>query len=236
MIANNKVSSDMLSSSHICNCLPVTTESYCLTVISSRLTDPSPCWEPPPNFLTRHLLTQKGVQDWARSYYNIHKPRLPMPLPVIQKYCSDQTLNPWLPLEFHCFSSYHCYLLSFAEENKWLCRLTFILFLRFFFLFCSLSNSHAAHVFPLSLWARCKSPGNFFPVIHLQWQQFTQSLKANPEQIYLLPPAAHKRYYTPSDERRHQRNLNTTFCYKWTLRLPTFYLLCAAEFKVYLML
>lgn len=182
MTANNKVSWDMLSFSHICNCLPDTTESYCLTVISARLTDPSLSCEPPPHFLARHLLTQKGVQDWARSYYDIHTPRLPMPLPVIQKYCSDQTLNPWLSPEFHCFSSYHCYLLTFAEENKRLRPLTFTLVLRGVFCFVFLTSLSISHValFPLSLWARCKSPGNFFPVIHLHWQQFTQSLKANP--------------------------------------------------------
>lgn len=65
-----------------------------MTVIRDSLTDPSPCHEPSTHFPTRHLLTQKGfwlvcrrVWDWARSHYNIHmqQPRLPLPLPVIQK-------------------------------------------------------------------------------------------------------------------------------------------------------
>lgn len=45
--------------------------------------------------------------------------------------------------------------------------------------------------------------------------------------ISLMPPAGHKRYYKPGYERRHQRNLNTTFYYKWTLRLPTFFTMCS---------
>lgn len=161
MAATSEDSSDILSFSHICNCLPVTTESCCLTVISARLTDPSPRREPPPHFLTRHLLTQKGVRDWARSRRNTHKPHLALPLPVMQKYCSDPTLNLRLHPEFQGFSSHHHYSLTVDEGNSWLRPLPFILFSRVdsFFFFTSLSISHVA-LFPLSWWTRCKSPRN----------------------------------------------------------------------------
>lgn len=160
MAANSEDSSDILSSSHICNCLPVTTESCCLTVISARLTDPSTCREPPPRFLTRHLLARKGVRDWASSRYNTHKPHLALPLPVMREDCSDQTLNLRLHPEFQGFPPYHHYSLCWRRKPQRTSSSAISLFFHgCFFFFTSLSISHVA-LFPFSWWTRCKSPRN----------------------------------------------------------------------------
>lgn len=230
MTANSEDSSDILSSSHICNCLPVTTESCCLTVISARLTDPSPCREPPPRFLTRHLLTQKGVRGWARSRYNTHKPHLALPLSVMQKYCSDQTLNLRLHPEFQGFSSYHHYSLIVDEENhSWLRPLPFILFSRvvsLFFFFLHLFRSAMLPSFPSHGEPDANLPGtdgsvpshsSSLPAVHRISGGRTRAADASaatccPQTVL---PTWRRRL-------RNRNTVRTTFYYKWTLRSLTF--------------